>query len=139
MTTFPRAIRLWGSAWGTTRALPRERPPLGIGSWSQDADAVAVWLEGSAAELAQAEFVAAQIPAAGSFAEPTLVVVLGTAAPELSRWRRLLSPRRLKLERAARCAALLALGYVDIQAQTDAGSDVVWAYSPSLRSDAPLS
>jgi hypothetical protein len=129
MTPLPQAIRLWGA----TRALPRQRPPLGIGSWSQDADAVAVWLEGSAAELAHAESVAAQIPPAASLAASTLVVVLGTAAPDPSPWRRLLSPRRPKLERASRCAALLALGYVDIQAQTDAdGGDAVWAYAPLL-------
>jgi hypothetical protein len=128
----PHAIRLWGAAWGTTRALPRERPPLGIGAWSQDADAVAVWLEGSAAELAQAESVAAQIPPAASLAASTLVVVLGTPAPDLSRWRRFLSPRRAKLERASRCAALLALGYVDIRAQTDVEGDAVWAYVPPL-------
>lgn len=132
MTPFPSAARLWGPEWGATRPLPRERPPLGIAAWSQDADAVAVWLEGSAADLSQPEFVAAQIPAAASLAPSTLVVVLGTAAPPVSRWRRLLSPRRIKLDRAARCTALLALGYVDIRAQADAGTDVVWAYAPPL-------
>ena len=132
MTSFPTAIRLWGPAWGSARALPRERPPLGIAGWSQDADALAVWLEGAAPELSQPEFVAGQIPPAASLAPSTLVVVLGTAAPPVSRWRRLLSPRRIKIERASRCNALLALGYVDIRAQADAGTDVVWAYTPPL-------
>jgi hypothetical protein len=132
MRPFPDAIRLSGTARETTGAPPRERPPLGIGAWSQDADAIAVWLHGSAAELGQAEWVAAQIPPAASLPASTLVVVLGTWAPEPSVWRRLLSPRRMKIDRASRCAALLALGYVDIQAQPDAGSDVVWAYAPPV-------
>jgi hypothetical protein len=132
MTPLPQAIRLWGASWGTTRALPRDRPPLGIAAWSQDADAVAVWLEGSAAELSQAAAVAAQIPPAASLAAATLVVILGTAAPSLSPWRRLLSPRRTKLERAPRCDALLALGYVEIQGQIDTQGDAVWAYTPPL-------
>jgi hypothetical protein len=127
MIPAPRAVRLWTRAHGAVR----DRPPLGLAGWSPDADAMAVLLEGSSASLDDAGLLAAQIPAAGTLAPSTLVLVLGTAALRGGTWRRLLGPRRVKIGRAPRCEALLARGYVDIGAAIDsAGSDLVWGHAP---------
>jgi hypothetical protein len=134
MTPAPPAIRLRTQA----RDPAQERPPLGIAAWSTDASAIAVLLEGSLADLGQAAIVAGQIPPARTLAPSTPVLVLGTAARRSALWRRLMKPRAVKLERAPRCAALLALGYVDIGAAFDptTKADIVWGYAPSPEPDA---
>jgi hypothetical protein len=104
---------------------------LGLTGWSPDAEAIVVLLEGSRAALSDASLLTPQIPGARTLAPSTPVIVLGSAARNGGVWRRLLAPRRLKIARAPRCGALLALGYVDIGAAIDSsGSDLVWGHAP---------
>ncbi len=127
MTPAPNAARLWTRAQGAVR----EQPPLGLPGWSPDAEAIVVLLDGSRAALDDAVLLTPQIPAAWTCAPSTLVIVLGSAARSGGVWRWLLAPRRVKVARAPRCGALLALGYVDIGAAIDStGSDLVWGHAP---------
>ncbi len=128
MMTAPRAIRLWTSA----RDPAPPKAPFGLASWSDDAEAIAVLLEGSTATLDDTGAVAAQIPNARTRPHASAVVVLGTAAASGSRLRRFLLPTAsVRVARAPRCSALLARGYVDIGAGTDdhSGADLVWGFA----------
>jgi hypothetical protein len=121
----PTALRL------VTRA-PDARlpaPPLGLRSWSPDADAVAVLLDGADFEIDDPAAVAAQIPRATDLPIATLVFVLGAATRGrgVIRWL----DRTLRVPRAARCTALVARGYVSVAAGTDeaSGADLAWGLS----------
>jgi hypothetical protein len=125
------AIRLWTRATG----LSAPAPPLGIRAWDPAANAVAVWLDATASDLATVSEVAEQIPDAHGLPERTPIVVLGMAARAPSGWRRLLGAQRVPVARELRCSALLVRGYVDIG--SDAEQDVAWAWSSFAETRAP--
>jgi hypothetical protein len=118
----PAALRL------STRARDARAPapPLGVSAWSDEADAVAVLLDGAEADLDDASAVADQLPAASTLPPRTLVVVLGTPARAGGVLRRWLPARTAPVPRSARCTALLARGYVDVGAE----AGVAWGWSP---------
>jgi hypothetical protein len=115
----------------TTLSRP-PRPPFGLRAWSDDALAIAVLLDATDADVEQAPAIARQIPEAATLPPGTAVFVLGTATRArgglggLVRW---LGPRAVPVERATRCAALVARGYTRVGALVDAtsGADLVYA------------
>ncbi len=122
----PGSVRFVGR---DVKARPRV-PPFGLSTWSDEGEATAVQLDATAADVSAADAVAAQIPASDSFAQRTLVVVLGSAAREGGLWRRLTQGPEAPVSRKARCDALLMRGYVNIAAGKDSSShDLAWGWS----------
>jgi hypothetical protein len=125
----PRSVRFVCRS-AVARARP-PAPPFGVSGWVDDGEATVVQLDASEGDLTITEAVASQIPDSGTFAERTLVVVLGRAAGRGGAWRRLLFLGEASMSRAARCSALLMRGYVDIAAGMDAktSQDLAWGWS----------
>jgi hypothetical protein len=126
----PEALRLVCA--GPARRPPR--PPFGLAGWSDSAGAVAVLLDATDKDLAEAPAIAAQIPLASTLPPGTAVFVLGTATRARRGLGRLLGwvgPAAVPVARAARCGALVARGYTGIGALVDAasGADLVYAVS----------
>ena len=121
----PTSIRL------VARSAPARTPspPFGIAGWSADAQAMAVLLDPEGLEANNPAPVAAQLPPAADLPPSTIVFVLG-AADRPRGFRRWLG-RPLQVSRAARCTALVALGYVCVGATTDdaTGADLSWGLS----------
>src|ERR1700690_413418 len=118
------ALRLITCAPGARKPAP----PLGLRSWSPDADAIAVLIDAAELDVDDPTQVAAQIPHATELPEATLVFVLGTAARGggVIGWL----GRAVRIPRATRCTALVARGYVGVSAGTDdAGADLAWGLS----------
>jgi hypothetical protein len=105
--------------------------PFGLGTWTDDAAAIAVELEADDDGPAVA-IVAAQIPDTSEVAPGALVVVLGDVASSSGIFGRLLRARR-SIPRAIRGSALLARGYVRIGGGIDdaSGLDLAWGYAPT--------
>lgn len=77
-------------------------------------------LDATGVDLEDPSAVAKQLPAPGTLAPGTRVVVPAAATRKGGVLRRLLGPRTVTVSRAARCTALLARGYVDIGADDEA-------------------
>jgi hypothetical protein len=122
----PLALRLLTRASG---ARP-PRPPLGLGGWSADADAIAVVIDAAGVDVADPTEVAEQIPRATELRAGTPVLVLGAAVRGrgVLRW---LGMGTVPVPRAARCTALIARGYVHVGAGRDdeSGADIAWGIS----------
>jgi hypothetical protein len=127
----PAAIRLATLADGIQPAR-WPSPPFGLRAWTSDADAVAVLIDATEADVRDVAAVAAQLPEPQTVAPGAAVVVLGVAARTARGWRRLLGARHVAVPRAVRCAALLVRGYVDIGCAPDdkPGSDLAWGVAP---------
>jgi hypothetical protein len=120
----PTALRL------VTRAVGAREPgaPLGLRSWSTDADAIAVLIDAAELDVDNPREIAAQIPQATELPQATRVFVLGVAA----RGRGAIGwlARAIRIPRATRCTALVARGYVEVGAGADdTGSDLAWGLS----------
>jgi hypothetical protein len=126
----PLTIRLATQAHGA----PLPSPPFGLRAWTADADAVAVLLDATQADLHDVTAIADQLPAPSAIAAGAPVVVFATAVRMPDGWRRLLGARRIAVPRAARCAALLVRGYVDIGGSPAAAAtgDLAWGFAPAL-------
>lgn len=109
------------------------KPPFGLDDWSPDADAIAVLLDVETTAIDDPAAVAAQIPHARERPPGSAIFVLAAAPDGRSLIRRWLGPRPQTVSRAARCAALLARGYVELGAGADpaSGKDVAWGRAPS--------
>jgi hypothetical protein len=118
----PKALRLRG---------PREgaRPPFGLSGFSDDAADVAVALDLDPDDDSVA-VVAAALPSPAELPPNAIVLVLPTRPPPRGLLARLRTPP--PISRAHRASALLARGYVDIEADVDpkSGMDLVWARRP---------
>jgi hypothetical protein len=105
-------------------------PPLGLRTWSIDADAVAVLLDASSLDADDPLQIAGQIPRAADLAPATPVFVLGRAVRSngMLRW---IGRQTIAVPRAARCTALVARGYVGVGASIDDAShtDIAWGLS----------
>ncbi len=122
----PDAIRLYTCV----RDVKAPSPPFGLAHWSDDATALAVWLEtGRAEDLAA---IAAQIPQADTLAANVSVAILGTAVRRRGVWGRVFGLGTVIVSTDVRCTALLVRGYVDIGAEPTMhrGACVVWGRSP---------
>ena len=123
----PPALRL------VTRARGSHGGPLpfGLRGWSDDADAIAVWLDIPAGGPLDAAAVAAQIPAAHGLAPATPVFVLGSLFRPPSGWLSRLFARTIVIPRVIRSDAILMRGYVGLGAGVDesSGADLVWGFS----------
>jgi hypothetical protein len=119
------ALRLVTTAQG---ARP-PKPPLGLRAFTEAPDAalaVLLDLEDGPPARAQVDLVAAQLPAPEDLPEGRVVLVLGERAAGASLLGRLLR-RDVGIPRAVRSTALLARGYVELGAGTDAtGRELVW-------------
>ncbi len=122
----PTALRLVCRTRGA-----RLSPPLGLARWSDDEDAdVALLLDGArSGHTPTLPEIAAQLPDPAALRVGTLLVVLGDLEPGrllLGRWL----GSRAHAPRAARCAALLALGYERLGGGIDprSGQDLAWGY-----------
>jgi len=117
-----------------TRARVSRPPalPLGARRWSADAVDAAVLLDASGGSTAGAAAVAAQIPPAASLPAGTTMLVLGVALRGDALWRRLLRRRYVRVPRSPLCGALVARGFVEVAAATDAANraDVAWGKVP---------
>jgi hypothetical protein len=122
----PNAIRLYTFV----RDVKAPRPPFGLAHWSDDARALAVWLEAGKAEDLAA--IAAQIPQADTLAANVPVAILGTAVRRRGAWGRVFGLGTVIVSTPVRCTALLVRGYVDIGAEPTLhhGTWVVWGWSP---------
>ncbi|MDP9000715.1 MAG: hypothetical protein M3O46_11455 [Myxococcota bacterium] len=122
----PTAMRLVTCARGARTPVPL----FGLGAWSDDASAVGILVDATQIDAEDPALVAAQIPAAEDLPPRTQVFILGGAArgAGLARW---FWPRAVSVPRAARCAALVARGYVAVGAGIDdtSGTDVAWGLS----------
>ncbi len=78
-----------------------------------------------------ASAIAQQLPLAASLGPATYVFVLGTAMRTRRGFGRWLGSAAVPVDRAARCAALLARGYTNVgaTARGASGGDVVYALS----------
>jgi hypothetical protein len=83
-------------------------------------------------DLSDAAAVARQLPDPGSLPGHATVFVLGAAQRAVGWPRRWFGLPRVPVDRATRCAALLARGYVGIGALVDAASraDLVYGSTP---------
>lgn len=88
--------------------------------------AIAVRLDATTADVESPAAVATQIPHADTLAAGSAVVVGAVAVRKRGALGRLIGDGHVKVSRAARCTALLARGYVAIEAD---GEDV-WGLSP---------
>jgi hypothetical protein len=107
------------------------RPPLGLQCFDSAASAIAILLQGSAAELRDPAAVARQLPDPATLPPLSLVFVLGTSAARhgpLGRW---LGVGATLVPTAVRCTALLARGYFRIGAFVDAFSRGSLVYATS--------
>ena len=127
----PTALRLVCRTRGT-----RVSVPFGLPAWSDDEDAdIGLLLDGAPSGRAPTvQEIAAQIPAPDALRPGTLVVVLGDLPPGrvlLGRWL----GTHAHASRAARCSALLALGYEHLGGGVDpqSGHDLAWGYGPTSR------
>jgi hypothetical protein len=123
----PAALRLVARPPGG-KAPP---PPLGLPTWTPEADAVAVLLDATdRADPRTIAGVAIQLPDPSTLPSGAPVFVLGLAGAAAPFWR--LFTRRIAVPRAASCTALLVRGYVDIGATADdaTGDDLVWGHVP---------
>jgi hypothetical protein len=123
----PTAIRLATRASGG----PLPAPPFGLRVWTNDAAAIAVWIDATIADVRDPGEIALQLPDPALVAPGTTVVVLGVAARRQRDWRRFLPARQVAVTRQTRCEALLARGYVDIggASLTAAGGDLAWGFA----------
>jgi hypothetical protein len=121
----PTALRLVTRA--TAARVPV--PPLGLSTWTSDAQAIAILLDMAGLDGDDPAAVAAQIPCAADLPERTLVFVL--EAPAGGRGVMHLLRRSIRISRAARCTALVARGFVGVGAGTDEdrGADLAWGLS----------
>ncbi len=120
----PTGLRL------VTRAVGAREPgpPLGLRSWSTDADAIAILIDAAEIDVDNPGEIAAQVPQSTELPPATLVFVLGVAA----RGRGAIGwlARAIRIPRATRCTALVARGYVEVGAGADdSGADLVWGLS----------
>ena len=83
------------------------------------ADDVRVRLDATDADVESAATVATQIPHASTLPAGTRVIVAPTALRRRGLLRRFLGDASVPVPKAARCAALLARGYVDVAARED--------------------
>jgi hypothetical protein len=130
----PQAVRLVALAPN----VKAPKPPFGLSGWSADADALAVVLDATDDDMEDAAAVARQLPDPGALRPRTPVFVFGSAARRTGWPRRWFGPSHVPVDRATRCAALLARGYVGIGALVDreTRADIVYAMSPDEREDA---
>jgi hypothetical protein len=100
--------------------------------WSAEADAVAVLLDATDDDMQDAAAVARQLPDPASLPASTPVLVLGAAIRRAAWPRRWFVSSHVPVDRATRCAALLARGYVGIGALVDRSTraDIVYATAP---------
>jgi hypothetical protein len=131
----PPAVRLVRSA-GAKGRRRAPRPPFGLRVWSDAEEAAVVVLLQLPADGASDEVgpIAAQIPAASSLRDGTLVVVLETAERAGGLLSRLLRPEG-RVPLVVRGSALLARGYSGIRAGVDpaSGEELAWGCSPAMR------
>jgi hypothetical protein len=114
---------------------PSLKPPFGLAAWSDDEAAdIVVALEhakvgGDTGEPLAGEILP-QLPVCETLRRGALVIVLADVGAS-SGFLRFLVPRA-KVSRAARAAALLAAGYVQLGGglEPKSGHDLVWGYSP---------
>ena len=123
----PAAVQLITRARNTLAP----KPPFGLATWSTEADAIAVLLEGNPMADDPAT-IASQIPHAKERPPGTVVFVFAVAARNRNPLRRWLSPWAVSVSRAARCTALLARGYAALGVGADpaSGIDVAWGRTP---------
>lgn len=120
----PSALRLVTTAPTGERA----RPLFGLSAWTADVPAAAVVLDAASLNGDDAGAVARQLPDASTLPEGTLVVVSGEAIRGVGILGRLFGGGTTAVNRAARCAALVARGYVDVGAGIDPATkiDIAW-------------
>jgi hypothetical protein len=108
------------------------RPPFGLRAWSPDEKATAVLLDAAGEDHLGLRSVLAQIPSAASLPPHTPIVLLGVAVSRVGFLRRLFGGGTLLVDRATRCTALLASGYVDVGGGVDQSTraDLAWGWAP---------
>jgi len=128
MHPVPTALRLSTPLPGSKQP----RPPFGLPVWSPDGAAIALVLDARREDLRGAAAILAQVPGATTLPPRTPIVLFGAAIRTGRAWRRFLGAGTVRVPRAARCTALVALGYVDVGGGIDptTGSDLAWGWSP---------
>ncbi len=109
------------------------RPPFGLPEWSAEAQAAAVLLDADGLDGDDdVRSVAGQIPGASTLPAGTVVVVLGGAARGGRFLSHLFGGSTVPVSRAARCAALIARGYVAVGAAIDEATkiEIAWGRAP---------
>ncbi len=94
------------------------------------ADAHAVHLDASKLDVESPASVATQIPPADARPPGSAVVVDAVATRKRGALGRLIGDAHVKVAKSVRCTALLARGYVGIEAAAEAQGDRVWGESP---------
>ncbi len=131
----PTMLRLVGGA--REQARKRLEAPLGASFDTSDTDAADV--DGCAVALGPDDVVdlasvARALPDPATLEPEMIVVVLGRVASARSLFGALIGAlgRGPSVDRALRCSALVARGFVRVGAGTDeAGADLAWGYVPS--------
>jgi hypothetical protein len=124
----PSTIRLVTTA----RTGKPPRPPFGIRAWTPDAPGAAVLLDAGPLNGDGIDAVARQLPLASTMTPGAPVVVFGAAVTTSGVWGKLLGGGRRPIDRATRCGALIARGYIDIGAGVDPATktELAWGRVP---------
>jgi hypothetical protein len=122
----PAAIRLATQAVGAAPPAPL----FGLTAWTAEADAVAVLLDATEADVRDVATVASQLPEPAKIASGAPIFVLPAAVRVATGWRRILGQRRVAVPLDVRCGALLVRGYVNIGSAREGATEVVWAHAP---------
>jgi hypothetical protein len=122
----PAAIRLTTQAVG---AAPPS-PLFGLAAWNAEADAVAVLLDATEADVRDVATVASQLPEPTKVAPGAPIFVLAAAVRVATGWRRILGQRRVPVPLDVRCGALLVRGYIHIGTAREGTTEIVWAQAP---------